>query len=220
MLGCIAISGEGMQQDQLRGSKGACKYAMRARLLHAALTVALVGGAASIDVSAARAQTYGSDSGTAFDAIMQRMGLTSSPDDSGINYTERSPLVVPPTRDLPPPGVEAAQPAPGWPQDPAKRGKNSKAKPAVVPNTAVQTPNPPVVKKPWYDPRGWFDREEYANFAGEPVRKNLTDPPAGYRIPSPDQPYGISPDKKPGKTQASASDFNMGSVTPPSGGQQ
>jgi hypothetical protein len=52
------------------------------------------------------------------------------------------------------------------------------------------------VKKPWYNPAGWFDKEEYANFAGEPVRQNLTDPPAGYRIPSPDQPYGISPEKK------------------------
>ena len=47
-------------------------------------------------------------------------------------------------------------------------------------------------KKPWYNPMGWFNREEYASFPGEPVRQTLTDPPAGYRIPSPEQPYGIS----------------------------
>ena len=49
---------------------------------------------------------------------------------------------------------------------------------------------------------GWFNQEEYANFPGEPVRQNLTDPPAGYRIPSPEQPYGISPEKKSGKKAA------------------
>ena len=49
---------------------------------------------------------------------------------------------------------------------------------------------------------GWFTREEYASFPGEPVRQTLTDPPAGYRIPSPEQPYGISPEKKSGKKVA------------------
>jgi hypothetical protein len=46
----------------------------------------------------------------------------------------------------------------------------------------------------------------------------LTDPPAGYRVPSPDQPYGIGPEKKPGKTQPSASDFGLASATPPGNG--
>ena len=93
-------------------------------------------------------------------------------------------------------------------------------KPGVVPATEVQTPNPPVAKKPWYDPTGWFDREEYAKFSGEPVREDLTDPPAGYRVPSPDQPYGVGAPKSSGKSQASPQDFNLGSATPPpSGGQ-
>ena len=59
----------------------------------------------------------------------------------------------------------------------------------------------------------------YANFAGEPVRGNLTDPPAGYRVPSPEHPYGIGPDKKPGKAQATANDFNMGSAIPSGSGK-
>ena len=53
---------------------------------------------------------------------------------------------------------------------------------------------------------GWFDREEYANFTGEPVRRDLTDPPAGYRIPSPEQPYGINPNKTSGKSRAGVGD--------------
>jgi hypothetical protein len=32
--------------------------------------------------------------------------------------------------------------------------------------------------------------KESARFTGEPPRVSLTDPPAGYQTPSPDQPYG------------------------------
>jgi hypothetical protein len=42
----------------------------------------------------------------------------------------------------------------------------------------------------------WTNKEEYATFTGEPQRANLTDPPRGYLTPSPDQPYGIAPEKK------------------------
>jgi hypothetical protein len=187
-------------------------------LLRAVIVAALAGVVASSGASPVHAQTYGSD-GTVFDKMMQTIGVKPSPDaESAINYTERSPLVVPPTRDLPPPAKEAAVPTPDWPTDRVKRHKNSKAKQAVVPETAVQTPNPPVEKKPWYNPMGWFNKEEYANFAGEPVRRDLTDPPAGYRVPSPEQPYGIGPDKKSGKKAATASDFNYAPVTPPASG--
>jgi hypothetical protein len=81
----------------------------------------------------------------------------------------------------------------------------------------VQTPNPPFQKKPWYNPAGWFSKEEYASFGGEPVRGDLTEPPAGYRIPSPDQPYGISPDKKGYK--ASGQDRGLTAVGGQSSGQ-
>ena len=42
-----------------------------------------------------------------------------------IDYRERSPLVVPPSRDLPPPQAKAAPRGPEWPVDPdAKRAKD------------------------------------------------------------------------------------------------
>jgi hypothetical protein len=208
--------GKGMPQDQSRRQTGGSRLDA---LLRAALGVALAGILAGVGATAARTQTYGSDKGSGIDKVLQTIGLSKeSNPDSEINYTERSPLVVPPSRDLPPPATNAATPAPDWPTDPARRPKNSNAKPAVVPDTAVQTPNPQIQKKPWYNPMGWFDKEEYANFAGEPVRRNLTDPPAGYRIPSPEHPYGLGPDKKPGKAQATASDFSLGSATPSPGG--
>lgn len=37
-------------------------------------------------------------------------------------------------------------------------------------------------------------KNETATFTGEPRREALTDPPAGYRTPSPNQPYGVGPD--------------------------
>ncbi len=180
---------------------------------------ALVGLVVGLDTSMARAGDAETNE-SAWNKFMQTLGLKKPSDpDSDIKYTERSPLVVPPSRDLPPPAPAAAAPAPDWPKAPAKEVKHAKAKGAIVPETAVQTPNPPFVKKPWYNPMGWFDKEEYATFAGEPARNDLTDPPAGYRIPSPAQPYGIGPEKKTGKAAATPSDLNMGSVTqPPSQG--
>jgi hypothetical protein len=141
---------------------------------------------------------------TAWNKMMTRLGLRKAPGSEGdIDYTERSPLVVPRTRDLPPPGTVSAVPAaPDWPVDARKPRKRTVNKPGVVPDTAVQTANPVWQKKPWYNPMGWFSREEYASFPGEPMRQTLTDPPAGYRIPSADQPYGISPEKKPAKKVA------------------
>jgi hypothetical protein len=178
----------------------------RTRLLCAAVTAALLGLAALPCVAQAQSGPQLPAPGPgpedtnehAWNKFMRTLGVSSSPDAaSDINYTERAPLVIPPSRDLPQPAVDPARPTTDWPNDTRKQGKRQKPKDAVVPDTAVATPNPPVQKKPWYDPAGWFDKEEYANFKGEPIREDLTDPPSGYRVPSPEQPYGVNPNKKP-----------------------
>ena len=177
---------------------------MHAALLRAALGIAVVGLVVSLDTPLARAADDDTNA-SAWSKFMQTLGLKKGPDaDPDINFTERSPLVVPPSRDLPPPVATAAAPTPDWPKDPnVKPRKHVKAKtvPApVAPNatdaTVQAVPNPPHEKKPWYNPAGWFDKEEYATFTSEPARDSLTDPPTGYRSPSPAQPYGIGPDKK------------------------
>jgi len=186
-----------MPQDRSLGRKSGPVTLARAAVLRAVMGAAFLSLVAGFDMSTALAQTYGSDNDGAWDKFMRTMGLKSSPGaNSDIDYHERAPLVVPPSRDLPPPATTASIPAADWPKDNSKHTKRSKGKEEVVPATAVQTPNPPVEKKGWYNPLGWFNHEEYATFTGEPVRENLTDPPTGYRIPSPEQPYGISPDKK------------------------
>jgi hypothetical protein len=51
------------------------------------------------------------------DGIMAGIGGTNM-DNRGIEYRERSPLVVPPRIDLPPPAASADVKAPNWPKDP------------------------------------------------------------------------------------------------------
>jgi len=56
------------------------------------------------------------------DNVMRGVGATNI-ENSGIDYRERSPLVVPPKLDLPPPAAATEAKAPNWPKDPdeAKR---------------------------------------------------------------------------------------------------
>jgi hypothetical protein len=71
---------------------------------------------------AARAQEKDDDDQTfeekIIEGIMKGIGGTNM-DNTGIDYRERSPLVVPPKLDLPPPAAAAAEvKAPNWPKDP------------------------------------------------------------------------------------------------------
>jgi hypothetical protein len=70
----------------------------------------------------ARAEDPEADDDSTFEekiikSIMTGLGGTNM-DNRGIAYRERSPLVVPPKLDLPPPETTAAAPAPNWPTDP------------------------------------------------------------------------------------------------------
>jgi hypothetical protein len=62
---------------------------------------------------------------------------------NGIDYHERSPLVIPPDRTLPPPEAEAPKPATNWPSDPEKKIRVTKKK--TTPMNARET-------KLWDDP--------------------------------------------------------------------
>ncbi|MBK3660650.1 hypothetical protein JJE66_05210 [Bradyrhizobium diazoefficiens] len=54
------------------------------------------------------------------DNLMSGIGAKSM-EKKGIEYRERSPLVVPPSLDLPPPASANAKNAPNWPKDPDER---------------------------------------------------------------------------------------------------
>jgi hypothetical protein len=208
-----------MPQDQFQGRHIGPSRPIHARLARAAALIALI-------VCTSGAARAGDDDDRAnpsiYDKILGTIGLGSGPD---IQYGERSPLVVPPTKDLPPPQADAPPPVPNWPQDPdVARRKQAKVKerPKAHPDYVIESSRPmrpdelrasgapaagggatasaagdesPRPKKGIFD-FSFFHKEEYATFTGEPARSSLTDPPPGYLTPSPDQPYGIGPERK------------------------
>jgi hypothetical protein len=168
-----------------------------------------------------------------FRGIMKGLGLKR--DESSIDYRERSPLVLPPGQDLPPPETDInAKKTANWPDDPdikqARQRKEAERKrknpePGVDdrPLLPSQLSNgaPPVGSKAGeaagrsaeqsaapssqaeLGSKGfssmfgsiWAPKEEYKPFTGEPPRVSLTEPPAGYRTPSPNQPFGVGREK-------------------------
>jgi hypothetical protein len=171
--------------------------------------------------------------------MMQGLGLKKDGMQSnGINYQERPPLVVPPTRDLPPPqSGDAVQGNSAWPKDQDEQRsrqaavkRKKEAKPfdwsdlgaQMSPNElkkGATTAKDQAMRKPQdveqysrqmrpdelSNGNGLFgsmkdffgiggNGAQTATFEAEPPRASLTDPPIGYRSPSPAQPYGVSKD--------------------------
>jgi hypothetical protein len=85
-----------------------------------------------MSANAARAQDDDEDDSTFEEKIIKQImtgiGGTNM-ENTGIEYRERSPLVVPPKIDLPPPATAAVEaPVPNWPKDPeVRRRKEAKA---------------------------------------------------------------------------------------------
>ncbi len=147
-----------------------------------------------------------------FNNMMSNMGLRDR--DAGIDYKERPPLVVPPTHDLPAPKSKTSPAAkdPSWPTDPDGKRRTADGKgPAVdrrvlagakADNPAGPPPNAPRQDDNqqggmWSSFTNWTlsltgNNRESTTFVREPSRNALTDPPVGYRTPSPSQPYGIN----------------------------
>jgi hypothetical protein len=168
-----------------------------------------------------------------FRSILEGIGLRKD-GSAGISYGERAPLVIPSSRDLPPPERSDAALAknPAWPNDPdIARAKKEAAMDRNRNITAERERDenrlPPDQLAPGPRPKGQQARTDdgyrappdghgnplppsqlgykgnlfgtmfgsvndanVASFTNEPARTELTDPPAGYRVPSPAQPYG------------------------------
>lgn len=218
-----------MPQDQIKTRK----VVSTTRVLRVPGAAAMAALVICASTAMARAGDDTMNSGTSFyDKFLQVIGVEGGGD---IQYSERSPLVVPPTRDLPPPTADQPPIVPDWPKDPdLARAKQAKVKekpqphadyvldssrplspaelnvPGPLPTTTggrpanadpeAQPVNPAVTQP---NTKGLFsfgflnpNKTEYATFTGEPPRTSLTDPPAGYLTPSPDQPYGVGPEQK------------------------
>ena len=197
----------------MMGKRMTQKY-LNWKLVPAALcAVALVAGTLVAGTGPVRADDDTSTSGAYrkfFNKMMSNVGLRDAEPD--IEYRERPPLVVPPTRDLPQPaagGSPAAKNA-AWPSD-SNAGKRRSGKAKTTDGSVIagekadtQTPQGPTAVQ--HDSGGMWKSistmggvigttNEQAQFVHEPSRGALTDPPAGYRTPSPTQPYGIIAEK-------------------------
>jgi hypothetical protein len=146
-----------------------------------------------------------------------------------IDYRERSPLVIPPSAELPAPDSATASAAPNgaaWPQDAdlkqkksgrsvrgadesdraasalltpdeIRRGKiaRSERKRSVTlsDNESSRVLRPDEIGGKQYSLFQLFGKsmttEKPEAFTTDPVRETLTEPPPGYRTPSPAQPY-------------------------------
>jgi hypothetical protein len=201
----------------------------------AVLGVAVIAGC-SVNAARADDDTDGEDPTLADTAIIQYvlkgLGWRRDGDEKGINYRERSPLVLPNGKELPSP--EKTNPATktaGWPDDPdvkrAKKAKDAERKrksytegvddrpllpseytksssgkgdnPTILgskneeessrPSTLSELGSKNIFSKVWGN-----KPDEQTTFTGEPRRESLIEPPAGYRTPSPNQPYGVGKD--------------------------
>ena len=181
-----------------------------------------------------------------FKSMLRGFGLRNGQENSGIDYQERAPLVVPPNRDLPPPQTEdLAQKNVQWPVDQdvqrrkeaaARRKKGSSVpfdwsdlgrqlSPNEMKKGATTAKDTALSKRSAETPEayqqqstpsqlgyvgGLFgnmsdfftgnNKPETTTFEAEPPRASLTDPPVGYRSPSPAEPYGVGAEK--GKAKA------------------
>ena len=102
----------------VRSSTGALLRAMRLSAVALGIGLIMVCGAA-------RAQDDEEEDDKTFEekiieSIMGGLGATNM-ENKGIDYRERSPLVVPPKLSLPPPATAAELNTPNWPKDPARR---------------------------------------------------------------------------------------------------
>jgi hypothetical protein len=200
------------------------------RLAAVALGIGLV-----MTAGAARAGSDEEDNRSFSEKIMDNIKAgftTTNMDSKGIDYRERSPLVVPPQLDLPPPAAAARDAtAPNWPKDPdEKRRKAAIAarKKSLTNTTHDLTPaeeeaarasaaasQQPLPQQTFGEKFGTYfgstSKPEVGQFKGEPTRETLTQPPPGYQIPSPNYGYGVGlkgPPKDPAADNKDAGNTN------------
>jgi hypothetical protein len=159
---------------------------------------------AGLAPQAARAQD--SDK-SLFSTMLKSLGIGG---ENQIEYRDRPPLVVPPTRDLPPPQTSAAARDPNWPVDPKSGQPRKKGGDQIRDLDKIAVPQRPVepgiagsgVSNPSTGGAGAIPATQPAASGGLfgslfgssnqpaspttiPARKSLTQPPPDYESPAP-----------------------------------
>jgi hypothetical protein len=157
-----------------------------------------------------------------FGSMLKGLGIGG---DNQIEYRERPPLVVPPTRELPPPQTSGKARDPNWPVDPKsaevrkkgdqirdldripvpQRPVESGVAGAGAPNPSTDTtaaipPSQPAASGGFFGNLFSSGSRQAAPIASAPTRKSLIEPPPAYESPSPSQPYGTTAPAAPAKS--------------------
>jgi hypothetical protein len=181
------------------------------RLVALSSALALI-ALAGIAPGVARAEDNG-DSGL-FGSMLKSLGIGG---ENNIEYHERPPLVVPPTRELPPPQTTATARDPNWPADPKSAARKNGdqvrdldrlpvpqrppepgtaaggAPSAGSPDTtAAIPPSQPAASGGFFGNLFSSSERPAGPVVAAPARKSLTEPPPDYESRSPSQPYGAA----------------------------
>ena len=138
-----------MRKTEAKGWMG--QHSSSTVIRAARLSAVVLGVGLLVASGAARAQEADDDDKTfeekIIEGIMKGIGGTNM-DNTGIDYRERSPLVVPPKLDLPPPAASSTEvKAPNWPKDPDEARRKAaiaarkKAKPNEIEAARPLTPS-------------------------------------------------------------------------------
>jgi len=192
--------------EYLCAQRSRTRQVWRQRVRLAALAGALgLIGLTGMAGGVAHAQDSGD--GGLWGSMLKSLGIGG---ENNIEYRERPPLVVPPTRDLPPPQTAARARDPNWPVD-SKSGDLQKKgaqvrdldrlpvpqrpEPSVAGDTTAAIPSSQPASS-----GGFFgnlfsssDRPAGPLVATTPTRKTLIQPPLDYESPAPGQPAGVAP---------------------------
>lgn len=169
-----------------------------------AAAIGLVFAAAAMISAPAAAQE-----GSLTRSLLGILGL-APPEAPVIEYRERAPLVVPPTRDLPPPvAPDMLTSNPKWPDDATLRAERARAQPYISPGDdqrlsideirAGRSIDQVRAERAWEDFRVRTDDEisrpltpeemQITHRSSEPAqgltRRYLTDPPSSFLQPAP-----------------------------------
>src|SRR5262245_66552214 len=111
-----------MRKTEANGWMARARLAKAAWFTAAALGIGLVVAAGPVRAADDEEEDDKTFEEKIIEGIMRGLGGTNM-ENRGIDYRERSPLVVPPKLNLPPPGqaTEAKAPAPNWPKDPDRK---------------------------------------------------------------------------------------------------
>jgi hypothetical protein len=154
---------DSMVRDPRQGFFQGSLHALK--LAAVALGIGLV-----MSVGAARAGDDSDDDDMTFeekliDNLMSGIGAKGM-NKPGIDYRERSPLVVPPTTDLPPPAsAQEAKAAPNWPKDPDEKRRKEAA-------AARKKANANKAQENWQAARPLTPSEMNAGRTATPAREN------------------------------------------------